>query len=52
MDEEVCRHGLIRNVFPQNFLTAVHLEKRIDGTRLSAWIARRCLPGDALPNQR
>ena len=31
MPEQVYRHGLQRDVFPQNFLTNVHLETKIDG---------------------
>ncbi len=49
MPEQVYQQGLIRDVFPLNFLTAVHLEKRIDGTQLRNWIAQDACRGKVSP---
>ncbi len=38
MIEEVYRQGIVRDIYPWNFLSSVHLERPVSGTTLGEWI--------------
>ena len=46
MDNEVYRDGILRDVYPMNFLTAPQLNKRIGRSTLRRWIGQTADRGE------
>jgi hypothetical protein len=39
MEEQVYRDGILRDVYPQNYLNETHLARRIQGSTFKKWVA-------------
>jgi len=49
MGESVFEQGIIREVYPRNYLAEVHLENSIDGQTLRSWITSNPSHGELQP---
>lgn len=49
MDKQVWRQGLLRDVYPWNFLTRPHLEKQVSGLSLEDWVRQDTRRGSLIP---